>query len=373
MITPFEKTAWLTRFVLPVALVLFTGCTSKASPDAPQWHQLGLGEELVPPNEKVLIDKIIAVHADIQYHVDRELTPIPRGQHPKQHGCVAAEFIVEPNLPSNLRHGIFETPKTYPALVRFSNARQYDDRLPDAHGMAVKLTDVEGEIYSDDSPGTQDFVMIDNPTMFVRDVEESLQLLKDFRSVAMGGFLSRAWSALKFVLSPSRKFRLLREAGSKRPDNPLSIQYWSTTSSKLGPTAMKFTAKPNLDGMPVEAETDSKDKLRLAMSASLRKQGAYFDFLVQPQTDPVRMPVEDPTIAWDESLSTPIKVATILIPMQAFESDEQMKACENSFFSPWNTLAAHRPLGGVNRSRKKLYEILSRRRHEMNGISEQAP
>ncbi len=67
------------------------------------------------------------------------------------------------------------------------------------------------------------------------------------------------------------------------------------------------------------------------------------------------------------SVSPFIKVATILIPVQTFESAEQLKVCENLSFTPWHTLEDLRPLGGINRARKKAYEVLSKRRREANG------
>ena len=44
-----------------------------------------------------------------------------RDAHPKMHGVVKAEFIVEQDLPEALRVGIFKEPKTYLAWIRFSN------------------------------------------------------------------------------------------------------------------------------------------------------------------------------------------------------------------------------------------------------------
>jgi hypothetical protein len=104
------------------------------------------------------------------------------------------------------------------------------------------------------------------------------------------------------------------------------------------------------------------------MSLHLQDQEARFDLLVQLQTDPVAMPVEDPTVAWDERVSPLRKVATVRIPPQRFETKERMVLGENLSFSPWHTLPEHRPLGGINRVRKGVYEALSKRRHEHNGV-----
>jgi hypothetical protein len=109
------------------------------------------------------------------------------------------------------------------------------------------------------------------------------------------------------------------------------------------------------------------------MSSQLHQHEAVFDFLVQLQSNPVTMPMEDPTIPWDESAAPFTKVATIRIPIQSFESKEQMQFGENLSFTPWHSVADLRPLGGINRTRKKVYAAISARRHELNGIKEREP
>ena len=339
-----------------------------------QTLNIPLGEESVPAGEEAAIDQIVAIHRDVQEKSDRKLNPVPRGQHPKQHGCVRAEFIVEPDLPEMLRHGVFRESRTYSALIRFSNGRQRDDSKPDVHGMAIKLLGVEGEkvLESEKDAQTQDFLLIDHPVFFIRNVAGYVPFMKDFRSIITGGILSKICTGLKFLLSPYQQFRILRAAGSKRPDSPLGIQYWSTTPIKLGPLAVKFSARPEM-AIADLPDSNSKDKLREAMSAHLQQREARFDFMVQLQTDPVSMPVEDPTVAWDEKVAPYRKVATIRIPIQSFESKEQMEFGENLSFTPWHALTEHRPLGGINRTRKKVYQEISQRRHELNGVPMQEP
>ena len=331
---------------------------------------LALGEECIPDGEEAQIDLIVALHREVQEKTERKLTPVPRGQHPKQHGVVRAQFMVEPSLPAHLCHGVYSQPKTFEALIRFSNGRGQDDNKPDAHGMAIKLLGVEGEPVLETKKASliQDFIMIDHPVFFVKNVDDYVPLMKSFHRVATGNVVTKGLTGLKILLSPYYMYRLLRAIGSKRPESPLQIRYWSTTPSKLGPGAMKFSARPNLAGAPAPPQSKSPDKLRLAMSAHLKQHEAVFDFLVQLQSDPATMPVEDPTIPWDEAAAPYAKVATIRIPIQSFESQEQMDFGENLSFTPWHSVADLRPLGGINRTRKKVYEAISARRHELNGV-----
>src|SRR5947209_12217008 len=67
-------------------------------------------------------------------------TTLFRSEHPKQHAGVWARFAIERDIPSGFRVGIFKDPRTYTALIRYSNGRTFDDRLPDVHGRSEEHT-----------------------------------------------------------------------------------------------------------------------------------------------------------------------------------------------------------------------------------------
>jgi prostaglandin-endoperoxide synthase 2 len=79
------------------------------------------------------------------------------------------------------------------------------------------------------------------------------------------------------------------------------------------------------------------------------------------------MPVEDPTIEWREQDAPFVPVARLTIPRQGFDTPERRAFGTNLSFTPWHGLDAHRPLGGINRVRRVVYETISRVRHEING------
>src|ERR1035438_8055344 len=58
--------------------------------------------------------------------------------------------------------------------------------------------------------------------------------------------LGKIGSVFKFLFSQDYMWKLLRVTGSKKPDSPLRISYWSTTPVSIGPQAVKFQAKPDL-------------------------------------------------------------------------------------------------------------------------------
>ncbi len=83
--------------------------------------------------------------------------------------------------------------------------------------------------------------------------------------------------------------------------------------------------------------------------------------------------VEDSKTEWREPEAPCIKVATIRIPKQVFDTDAQMEFCENLSFTPWHARPEHRPLGGVNRVRRIVYEQVSKLRHRLNQAPREEP
>ena len=158
----------------------------------------------------------------------------------------------------------------------------------------------------------------------------------------------------------------LRAAVSKKPGSPLGITYWSATYYRLGPIAVKYSARPLAAWVPEPTDMTSPDRPRAGMAARLSRFEARFDFMVQVRASAERMPIEDASIEWSEVESPFRKVATIVIPVQVFDSPRPMEFREDLSNTPWHSLPEHRPIGGINRVRKVVYEVLSKKRHELN-------
>ena len=274
-----------------------------------------------------------------------------RGQHPKHHGCVRAKFTVADDLPGVLRHGIFKEPHVFNAYIRFSNGKSDDDRNMDVRGMAIKLLQVNGKKASVSEQFTQDFMTADNPVFFARNVRHLL----DFVIARDSG---------KPIQEIAQNFPKLIGFSKLPPASPLETRYWSQTPYLLGNIAVKYSIKPSKANVSGKSPVDDANFLRAALKDWLVAKPAQFDFLVQLQTDPDAMPVEDPTVEWDETASPFIKVATIEIPAQTFDSPGQMAFCEALSYTPWHSLLEQRPLGGINRARRPIYEESSTLRHQ---------
>jgi hypothetical protein len=351
---------------------------------------LRLGEEYPQPGEARMIAEIVEVfHKFIKETYSKPHGTQPqarRDAHPKAHGCVMAEFTVEDSLPPNLQHGVFQPGAKYPALIRFSNAdpTPRPDKHPDVRGMAIKLLDVDGPklIESEKNERTQDFLLINSSVFFSPNVEDYADFTKDL-AIAGAGLVRELFGLVQYTLTlRGRGLFYLREKIRYSwlfqtmqfvpMDNPLTSTYWSAVPYKLGPEqAVKYAAQST--NLPPKVRRKSPDFLREAMADYLESRDAIFNFMVQVQTDAEKMPVEDATIEWDQRLSPFVKVATIRIPAQQFESEARMRFAENLSYTPWHSLEEHRPLGGINRMRKAVYDAGSKLRHHMNDVARREP
>jgi hypothetical protein len=177
----------------------------------------------------------------------------------------------------------------------------------------------------------------------------------------VGGAFPIAW----YFLTHLRVARNLA-CSLRRHSNPLAIRYFSVVPSLLGDKAVKYSLTPSGVSQGAVPKNPSNNYLREAMVDQLASRGAVFDFRVQFQVDPYRMPIEDPGITWDEALSPFRKVARLTIPSQVFDTPERREFGDNLSFNPWRCVPEHRPLGGISRARRQVYQALSTFRHDSN-------
>jgi hypothetical protein len=226
--------------------------------------------------------------------------------------------------------------------------------------IGVKVMNVPGPKLLDER-STQDFTGISAPTFTTPTVIENVKLQRHIRD----------GTPVMYFLSPRDHHLLdgvMQGLYSKTQRNPLAERYWSCSSYLLGEgQAMHYSIWPRPRLHTSFPRHPSADYLREAMSSTLRTQSVTFDFGVQLQTDPRRMPIEDDGIEWPERRSPFVPVARLTVPPQRFESPSQLAFADNLSFNPWHCLAEHRPLGNQNRARRAIYPRMSELRQKMNG------
>lgn len=362
-------TAAVCGVALTVAFPLTTYAQAAPDYDAPSpGSSLGLGQEMEDADEAGLIESITQqtlARLKAQYPAGKRR--VLRDAHPKTHGLVRAEFIVVDNIPQELQHGVFAKARKFDALIRFSagGIAVQSDTVEQARGMAIKLLAVEGEKILDDERNalTQDFVMINFPVFFSRNLKDYEEL---HRAMAAGT------TAAFFNTRPIEK-QAFYQLNHQLFYNPLQVRYWSETPYKLGSKAIKFSARPITRQANVKPAVTGADYLREVMVKQVGREDVYFEFLIQVQTDPVKMPVEDSVVAWSEADAPFQRVALIRIPKQDISDPATQEVAEQLSFTPWHALPEHRPLGSINRARRVIYQALSEFRHTMNSAPRREP
>jgi hypothetical protein len=357
--------------------------------------------ERIPLDEAAQIEKIVTLTMDQLKRRYPGGDVVRRGVHAKDHGCVTARFKVLDGLAEHLQVGIFAQPgRAYDAYIRFSNASvtvSPDSQVGKdgvakhgSRGMAIKILGVTGEPLLDTfGPLTQDFLMINQPVFAFSNVEDYVtlsQIMLDDRDDPQRFFKDRMRIAEgKPDVTDPMTLRTLRTgkivtrvqsasmppAYQAPPASPVDNRYFSGAPFLFGDDrVMKFSASPVSPAAAEAPDCSDPAYLRKALHKRLTMAGAedvVFDFQVQLRagsdlSSTIDTDIEDACCEWDEQKFPFETVATILIPPQDFETEKQCAACERLIFTPWHGIAEHRPLGGINRLRRAVYEASARLR-----------
>lgn len=339
------------------------------------WHYRGpvSAQEQIPPEESAMSQDIIQTAIQI---VDqhRESTRYLRDAHAKAHGCVNAQVQVLNDLAPALRQGVFAEPgKIWQASMRLSNGNAFPqfDSIKDARGMAIKLMDVPGTqlLANQQGRGEQDFVMFSHPNFFVSDVAEYRQNIAAQANGQTGLAFFPNWDPRSWQV---RHLFIALGTLAPAPDSPTQVTYYSVSPYKFGAANAKFRVAPDPQNCPDYALPLQNRKMPNFLRGALTQQlstdrvPACFVLQIQRQDSSTFMPIEDTSIEWKESDAPFETVASVKIPAQDFDTPELNLACDNESFSPWFGITDHRPIGGINRLRKAVYDAVSEYRHARN-------
>ena len=311
-----------------------------------------------------------------------------RSVHAKSHGVLDGELTIDAGLPPELAQGLFATPGTHKVLIRLST--NAGDILPDAislpRGLAMKVLDVPGERLPGSEGTAQDFVMINGEVFVAPPAAKFLGNLKMLAKTT-----DRLEGTKKVVSAALRSVRHVFEAvGAEAPAavnalggapnaEPLGETYYSVTAFRYGDHIAKFSLKPAappmtaLTGQIIQIE-GREDAIREEVQKEMRGIDAEWEFRVQLCRDLARQPVEDPTVEWDEAEAPFVKVGTVRAAAQAsWDPARVQRIDEQTRFSVWTGIAAHRPLGNVNRARRDTYRHSADFRARVNGCPYHEP
>jgi hypothetical protein len=358
--------------------------------------------EKVPEGEARQIEEIAAITPELQNdRTANQYGDALRGVHPKAHGCVEASLIVKEGLDEIYKVGFLATPGRFNASVRFSNASvklaaDLEDGKHGSRGMAIKVSDLEGEFIGSESD--QDFLMINTPEFAFANVRSYTFLT---RALAESEYGNEAQSLFALVValakakqsSPPFPEPMEQDLGLLRgiaaasdqvaiPDgftlqdlkeltatlnivvtkieqlpvsNPLQVSYFGAAPYLFGTErAMKFSVVPQLSDILVSdiPENPGGDYLAEALVRSMKTSGLIiFDFKILVRTDDEfsdsKVLIENASTTWDTLQASEVdsytSVATLEIKApQEISTAVAREECEEMAFSPWNSLVDHK-------------------------------
>lgn len=304
-----------------------------------------------------------------------------RSVHAKAHGILSGELEIAPGLPPELAQGLFAQAGRHRVLMRFSTnpGDILDDSVSAPRGLALKILDVAGDRLPDSAGDTtQNLILVNAPAFAAPDAKAFLGSLKQLAATT-----DKAEWAKKLLSATLRGVEnVIEAAGGKSPmiatmggtpiTHPLGDTYYSQVPFRFGDHIAKFAlapVSPNLTRLTGDRvnTADRPDALREVIKETVIESGGTWELRVQLNTDLEKMPVEDASVVWDEDTSPYRTVARLTVaPQLSIDTDLAATVDEQTFFSPWHGLAAHQPLGSVNRARRQAYEMSAEFRARFN-------
>ncbi len=326
--------------------------------------------EVVAPDEDAVITETVARMTHLMHEAFEQHRHATSATHAKTHGVVTGRLHVVEDLPRELAQGLFAQPGSYDVLVRFASepGTLEPDTVQRARGVALKVLSVPGEVLREGWT-SQDLLFNSWPVIPQGDAASFLNLIRtrDTGPDAMPGPPPRPLTDedLLFDRTPNV--------------HPLGASHYSQGAFRYGEHVAKLAFVPVGHAQLALAAQEVPDGaapgvLKDWVAEHFAASGASYELRVQLCTDLDRMPVEDASVAWPEELSPYRAVARVELPPQdSFSAARRVFAEDVLSWRPWYGLAAHRPLGSINRLRQRGYEELGARRHEMNAVAEQDP
>jgi hypothetical protein len=322
--------------------------------------------ETVGADEESRYEAYAARLRDLQRAVARRTGTASRALHAKGTGALA-ELTVFPDLPEHARAGLFATPATYRAYVRFSNgngARQADGKA-DVRGLAIKVVGVSGKkiIPGMEGEKTQDFLLIRTPSIPFRNADE-------FVAVVTAAGQNPLLLLLRVIgrLGFARAFQLLPNVakGLRVPMRSFATApYFSAAPIRYGAYAVHYALAPQTRAEPDGPIPASPDYLHEDLARRLAQGPVVYDMRVQFYVDEATTPIEDASGEWKEKDAPFVTVGRLTLPKQDLDGSSGRKIAdfvEALSFDPWHALEAHRPLGNVMRARSHAYRLSTKER-----------
>ena len=318
-----------------------------------------------------------------------------RDAHAKGYCALKAKFEILDNIPKEYAQGLYATSGIHDAVIRFSNGASRvspDRKLGLAQGLAIKVFDVPGEKLApgEEDSTTFDFNLINHPVFFCNRIEDYAYISKLFLELpeyAEKGARGKAKLAFNWLTNygsslPSKEsfktFKALNGFTMIEPKNTLLYDFHSQGVVRHGDYMAKIRVTPTEGSAQKvtrrELDVNAKQEaIRPLIVEEIREHDYQFEVQIQLCRNLKKQPIEEITTEWKESDAPFVTVATLTIPCQDVPDDGNFEIMENLSFTPFRCLAENRPIGNLQQSRLKAYQIASETRHRLNDVKRQEP
>ena len=325
--------------------------------------------------------------SNVDYHT--------RDAHAKGYCALKAKFEILENIPKEYAQGLYATSGIHDAVIRFSNGASRvspDRKLGLAQGLAIKVFDVPGKKLApgEEESTTFDFNLINHPVFFCNKIEDYAYISKLFLELpeyAEKGARGKAKLAFNWLTNygsrlPTKEsfktFKAVLGFTTIEPKNTLLYDFHSQGVVRHGDYMAKIRVKPTvLSAKKVnrrEVDINAREEaIRPLIIEEMREHDYQFDVQIQLCHNLKKQPIEEITTQWKESDAPFVTVATLTIPCQNVPDDGYFDIMENLSFTPFRCLEENRPIGNLQQSRLKAYQIASQTRHKLNDVKRQEP
>lgn len=277
-----------------------------------------------------------------------------RALHRKQITAAKGSLEVLDTLPEFALHGLFAGPGNFEVWVRLSNGGmdKASDRTPDIRGFSLRVLGVQGDSALGNGPAkSQDFTLINQEKFAFSGSDEFV----GFVAAASGGggvLVKYLFKRYGFLGGPRQILNMVK--AMKKPFGGFATEtMYSAVPMACGPYAVRVRLVPSEGNGAASPGADAD--WGADFSARMAKQDLSWDLQLQPFVNETITPIEDASVTWPSAYVT---VARLTIPKQKTDSAQGKvfaERVESTVFDPWQALAAHRPLGDVQRARKVVY------------------
>jgi L-Lysine epsilon oxidase N-terminal/L-lysine epsilon oxidase C-terminal domain len=278
----------------------------------------------------------------------------------KPHGVVSGVFRINPDLPPDLRVGLFAG-QEYPAWVRFSS-----DTLPTLNdylstvGIGIKLFGEPGaKIFGEPADTTFDFILQNMDVFFVNTA-------RDMCEFTQAGVVDGDYGP--YLAAHPETARILNDM-AKPVASVLATPYWSGVPFAFGKDRfVKYKLEPTIEVPPLISPPADPTYLAADLAERLKAGEVTFRFCAQFQTNPQTEPLDMATVPWPESISPPVHLADLVLLQQDVAARGQAQYGDNLSWNIWRVTEDHRPQGSIADARRLVYAASAQMRRDANGV-----